>query len=258
MSLTLDQSRPEAPRQERIRHDLVMRNLNVAEKTYLTPNMIRIVLTGEELEGFTSPVADDNIKIFVPDETGATVKRSYTPRGYDAVNGRLVLDFAVHQAGPATRWALDVLPGDKAQIGGPRGSKLIIGDIERWLLIGDETALPAIARRLEDAKAEQKMVCIITVPGEADRQSFETSADAEIIWVHRDELGVSPTDHQSLIDTLSKLDLGEGDFVWLAAEGGVTRKLRAHLMEDRGLDAKWIKATGYWVAGSADTTAKFD
>jgi hypothetical protein len=44
--------------------------------------------------------------------------------------------------------------------------------------------------------------------------------------------------------------------VWIAAEAGVARRLREHLVETRGLDKRWIKAAGYWVAGEADSSAK--
>jgi NADPH-dependent ferric siderophore reductase len=36
--------------------------------------------------------------------------------------------------------------GDAIRIGGPRGSQVIEGPIAHWLLVGDETALPAIGR----------------------------------------------------------------------------------------------------------------
>lgn len=110
------------PHIERVRHEPVRRTLKVANKFYVTPNMIRLVLTGDELDGFYAPGADDNIKMIVPDEAGKSVMRSYTPREFDAVAQELVIDFAVHEAGPATRWALDVEPGDEAVIAGPRGS----------------------------------------------------------------------------------------------------------------------------------------
>ncbi|MAP95439.1 MAG: hypothetical protein CMK07_10850 [Ponticaulis sp.] len=46
--------------------------------------------------------------------------------------------------------------------------------------------------------------------------------------------------------------------MWIAAEGSVVKAIRDYLITERGVDRRWIKATGYWVDGQADTTAKFE
>ncbi len=246
----------EAPVIERVRLPLQRRNLTVTEKFYLTPNMIRVVVSGDELEGFQSPSPDDNIKIMTPDPSGEQTMRSYTPRRYDADKRELSLDFAVHEAGPATRWALDVKVGDPALIGGPRGSKRVVGEIDHWLLIGDETALPAMLRRVEEAGAGERYTMLASIPGSSDEQAIETDAEFAPVWLHRN--GASPEDADLLIAALDKIDIPEGTFVWLAAEGDVTRKVRTYLNANRNVPLRWIKATGYWVSGQADTTAKFE
>mgnify|MGYP001229195991 CR=1 FL=1 len=246
------------PQIERLRLEPVRRTLTVAKKFNVTPNMIRIVLSGDELSGVQSPGADDNIKMIVPDEIGKSVMRSYTPRAYNAEAQELVIDFAVHEAGPATRWALDVEPGDKAVIAGPRGSKRVMGKIDRWLMIADETALPALARRLEDGKSGEQFDCLITVPSESDQQDIESASDVRIDWLHRDETNAAPCDATPLLFALERMDIMPGTYVWIAAEGGVVRTLRNYLMGSRGVDKHWIKATGYWVNGKADTSAKFE
>jgi NADPH-dependent ferric siderophore reductase len=38
----------------------------------------------------------------------------------------------------------------------------------------------------------------------------------------------------------------------------VTRAIRSHFVEERGLPLTWLKASGYWVKGKADSTEKFD
>src|SRR5262249_61061101 len=77
-----------------------------------------------------------------------TASRDYTPRRYDPAANTLDIEFVLHDAGPATRWATQVQPGQTLQIGGPRGSFIIPTDFDWHLLIGDDTALPAIARPL--------------------------------------------------------------------------------------------------------------
>ena len=70
--------------------------------------------------------------------------RDYTPRRHDAEAGTLEIDFALHEAGPATQWAEQAKVGDLLGVGGPRGSFIVPTDFDWHLLIGDDTALPAI------------------------------------------------------------------------------------------------------------------
>ncbi|MCX8999600.1 siderophore-interacting protein [Rhizobiaceae bacterium BDR2-2] len=242
------------PKIERIRHELRRRQLTVLSAVSLTPNMIRITLGGDELEGFTSLSAGDHVKLFVPDGQGGTAMRDYTPRHYDPHNRTLVLDFAVHEAGPATQWALGVRPGDPAQIGGPRGSQVIGGPIRAWVLIGDETALPAIGRRIEEMEAGVPVTSIVAVPGTQDEQTFETAAALTAHWVHRTDA----TDAAAIIERLRDVPLEPGTFVWLAAEGSVAKAIRAYLVGERNHPLAWLRASGYWVKGKADTTEKFE
>ena len=241
------------PHLERIRHELHRRTLTVAAVERLTPHMIRITLEGDALAGFTSRSPGDHIKIFVPDGAGGMTMRDYTPRHFDAERQRLIIDFAVHEAGPATQWALTVKPGDKAEIGGPRGSLLISGPIQHWLLIGDETALPSIGRRIEEMAPATRVTGVVTVPGPADEQVFDTAADLTMHWVHREDA----TDAAVIIDRLRELPLEPSTFVWIAAEGSVVKAVRAYLSDERQHPPAWLRASGYWVKGKADTTEKF-
>lgn len=116
-----------APTLERVHHELKRRDLEVKSVERLTPSMIRVILIGEDLADFTSLAADDHMKLFVPDASGMMVMRDYTPRAYDNEARTLTVDFAVHDAGPATAWALSAKPGDRLQVGGPRGSAVLKG-----------------------------------------------------------------------------------------------------------------------------------
>lgn len=171
---------------KRVRHELKIRNLVVRETQRLTPHMIRITLGGEELETFHSPSPDDHVKIFLPTPAGAEiVRRDYTPRSYDTKRQELVINFVIHDGGPAAEWALGAERGDPLTVAGPRGSKMIAGDIRNWLLIGDETALPAIGRRIEEVPMGVSVTTIVTVPSPEDRQSFVSRCDLAENWLYR-------------------------------------------------------------------------
>ncbi|WP_119306233.1 siderophore-interacting protein [Cohaesibacter haloalkalitolerans] len=243
-----------APTVERVRHELKRRDLEVLSVERLTPAMVRVTLGGESLADFTSLAPDDHIKLFVPDASGMMAMRDYTPRAYDNEAQTLVVDFAVHDAGPATAWALAVKPGDSLQIGGPRGSAVVTGDIRRFILIGDETALPAIGRRIEETAAGVAIDAYIAVPGAADEQSFKTDATLTTTWIHRPEH--ASDDPAPFLEAIGDVACGEGTYVWIAAEARVAKAIRTHFLEELGHPLTWMKASGYWVKGQADSSEK--
>ncbi|MBB2820406.1 UNVERIFIED_ORG: NADPH-dependent ferric siderophore reductase [Rhizobium esperanzae] len=243
-----------APGTERVRHDTRRRSLTVESITDITPGMRRIIFTGDELADFISLAPDDHIKIFIPTAEGEE-RRDYTPRRYDNAERRLTIDFALHEAGPVTQWALGARPGDRLEIGGPRGSAVVSASVKCWLLIGDETALPAIGRRIEESGAGTIITTIAAVASPVEEQAFETRAELHLHWAHRPLS--QATDAAALLRLLATADIPPETFVWIAAEATVTREIRTYLLTERAYPLSWIKASGYWVFGKADATEKF-
>ena len=240
---------------DRVRYDLKRRVLRVKSREALTPNMLRLTLTGEELHDFVSSAPDDHIKLFLTDETGVTAGREYTPRSYSTATRELVVDFALHEAGPATRWAIEAQPGDEIEIGGPRGSRHVSG-VTRWLLIGDETALPAIGRRVEELGEGHSITVLAAVPGPEDEQVFTTAATLATHWVHRPVSEAAEAG--PLLDMLKTHPPGPETLVWIAAEASVTRTLRAWLLDQPGFRRTWLQAKGYWTIGQADASENME
>ncbi|SFY36046.1 NADPH-dependent ferric siderophore reductase, contains FAD-binding and SIP domains [Paracoccus pantotrophus] len=235
----------------RHRHESRRRGLTVQQVRRLTPSMIRIVLGGEALEGFVSLAPDDHVKLFLPGG-GVPVSRDYTPRHFDPEARTLTLDFAIHAAGPATDWALTAQPGDNLEIGGPRGSAVVAPLFDWWLLIGDETALPAIGRRLEELPAGTPVITLASVPSVEDEQAFDTQARHRAHWLYRPLSEAANPSH--LLEAARKLDLPPGKgFVWIAAEAGVARALRDHFLKERQHPQTWLKSSGYWQSGLKGT-----
>lgn len=236
----------------RLQHELKRRKITVQEATYITPNMLRIIFSGEDLADFHSPAPDNHVKLFFQLPSGEMVGRDYTPRAFDNQAQTLTIDFATHEGqhepGPATDWAMNAKPGDELEIGGPRGSTIISPTFDWWLLIGDETALPSIARRLEELPAHTKVKAIISVISPADEQQLKTNTDCEIIWLHR------PTSQAAnpapLLNLLHQTELPKGDgFLWIATEALVARAAREYLVNTRSHKLAWTKSAGYWLKG---------
>ena len=184
------ESDPAARAPRRVRHEPRRRELEVRRVDKIAAHMIRVTLGGD-LEGFTSLGFDDHIKLFFPDGAAPAggeppfVSRDYTPRRYDPVAKTLDIEFVIHEAGPATRWAEQVRPGQTLRIGGPRGSFIIPTNFDWHLLIGDDTALPAIARRLAELPADTRAVVLLEVDGPGDEITFESAADVSVTLAHR-------------------------------------------------------------------------
>lgn len=234
----------------RIRHETRRRHLIVQTVRDLTPGLRRIILGGD-LEGFISAGFDDHVKLFFAGPDGdEQVMRDFTPRHFDAVARTLTIDFALHEAGPASDWASDAHPGAGLDIGGPRGSVLIPPVFDWYLLVGDETALPAIARRLEELPAGTRALAIVAVEGPAFELPLDSTANVTLVWVHRP--ATDAADPTSLIAALADLVFPDGDgFHWVAAEAGVTRAVRHWLESVRGANPHWMQAKGYWQKGQA-------
>jgi NADPH-dependent ferric siderophore reductase len=243
---------PRAPR--RVRHQPRRRELTVTNVERIAAHMIRVTLGGD-LDGFTSLGFDDHVKLFFPTgATGAdgepeTLSRDYTPRRYDAAARTLDIEFVIHGAGPATRWAEQAKPGDTLRIGGPRGSFVIPLTYDWHLLIGDDTGVPAIARRLSELPVGTRAVVLAEVDAPADEIAFAGAADVSVTWVHRNGAEAGTTD--VLSRALRKLTLPQGDYyAWVACESLTAKALRAQLIADHGANPKWMRCAGYWRRGA--------
>lgn len=241
---------------QRIRREPQRRVLEVRRMEAVTPLMRRVVLGGPALAGFDSPAPDDHIKLFLP-TPGGMERRDYTPRAHDGAAGELAVDFALHEAGPATTWALSARPGDTLEIAGPRGSLLVPNDFDWWLLLGDETALPAIGRRVEALPHGTQVTTLATVTGPAEEQRWTTPANLVARWAHRP--AARADDPAPLLHALEGFVPPPGDgFVWVAAEATVARALRAHVRDRMAHPPEWTKASGYWIKGVADGHDKLE
>ncbi|RPE81030.1 siderophore-interacting protein [Vulcaniibacterium tengchongense] len=249
-----------------LRHPVVFRTVEVLRVEPLTPHMRRVVFGGEELRGFLSAAPDDHVKLCFPNREGELVAptpgpqgpvfppgrepsplRDYTPRRYDPARNELAIDFVLHGEGPAANWAAAATPGQRLALGGPRGSFVVADDFDGYVLAGDETALPAIGRWLEELPPRARAWALVEIPGEADRQPLASAARVEVTWLARD--GRDPAAPGLLEQALRALPAPPGDaFYWIAAESRRARAMRRFLAEERGVPKDWLRATGYWKA----------
>jgi len=244
----------------RVRHELRRRRVQVSRVTRLSPHIVSITFTGPDLAGFTSASFDDHIKLMLPPpgtselvlpELGPDgpsfpegaprpVMRDYTPRRFDAAALELDIEFAVHGDGPAATWAAQAQPGQTAGIGGPRGSFLIPEAFDWHLLVGDDTALPAIARRLEELPAGKRVVVVLGVAPE-DRRALPSKADVTLHWV----------EPEGVVDAVRALEVPAGEgYSWAAGEAKAMTAVRQVLVDELGVDRHRVRAAAYWKQGA--------
>jgi NADPH-dependent ferric siderophore reductase len=238
----METSSRSSPRVQRVRHELVRRELEVARVEALGPHLRSITFTGRELDGFVSASFDDHVKLLL-DVNGELVRRDYTPRRYDASRRELTIEFDLHASGPAARWAAAAQPGQRAALGGPRGSFIVAADHDWHLLVGDETALPAITRRLEELPPSTRAIVVLQVADAGDRRALPTAASLQLQWVN---------DAGALLDAVRALALPPGEgYAWCAGEASAMTALRRVLVDEKGHDRRAIRAAAYWKRGAA-------
>lgn len=252
---------------QRVRFEPQRRTLTVVRVKHMTPRLLRVTLSGDELRGFTSLGYDDHIKLFFPEpglalpEMSSLIRgegpkppmRDYTPRRYDADRNELDIEFVLHGDGPAATWAAQAAVGQTLTIGGPRGSMVVPTEFDWFLLVGDETALPAIGRRLEELPAGKKVIALIHTASDEGELKLETRADADIRWF-RQTMG-----EDALLEALGKLALPTGEgFAWAAGEYDMVRAVRAQLLDQHGIDKSRMRVVSYWRHGTADGKHSFE
>ncbi|MDR5701686.1 siderophore-interacting protein [Agromyces aerolatus] len=262
-------------------HPLVVRRVTVRRIHEVTPRMRRIVVGGDGLGSitrdgvthppFAAPGFDDHLKlIFAADgdvhaalpaqlphgiEWGPSEHRQardYTPRRFDPVAGELDLDFVLHGDGPAAEWASRAGVGDELWFVGPKSSLKLPDELDWIVLIGDETALPAIGRYLDERPHDAPAHVLVTVSHDEARQELALRDGDTIAWVVAE-----PGDAEALDAAVRAVELPDGDgYAWAAAESRALLPVRRYLQRERGLAKDRVNITGYWHRESvADASA---
>ncbi len=215
----------------------------VLRREQLTSHFVRLVLGGPGLADFTSTgVPDEWVALTVP---GQFQTRYYTVRSWDGAE--LVLDIVVHEHGLVTEWASLDCVGQVVTVSEPKGSFTMPDDASWLLLVGDLTALPAVARIIETVSVP--VTAWVETPDEPIRDYVTTPVNnpvtSPVSW-STPPVGVetATADLVSLIDWPS----GSGYF-WMAGESAQMRAIRKHLMRERQLPTSAYDVMGYWRGG---------
>ena len=248
------------------------REMTVTRIADVTPHMRRIKLSGSNLdqryathgqhiklllppEGVLKPEwpvpGKDHLPVW-PAEDRRPTMRTFTVRHADLDAGTIDVDFVLHgDDGVGSRWAMRAQPGDLVGVRGPIGPPL--PKVDWYLFVGDETALPGIARMLEALPATAKGVAIIEVSGESEQQPIRCKADIALRWLHRNGAQAGTT--SLLVDATRAVEMpppGTSIYATAGVEYNAFKAIRRYWREELQLDKKSVLPVAYWRRGRAE------
>ena len=243
------------------------RSVAVRRVEELTPRMVRVTFSGEELEGLAVEHPAASVRLLLP-SPGTTelvrpawngnefllpdgrrpLIRTFTPFRVDPEALELDLEIVVHGGGGASEWAAAARPGDPAAISGPGRGYAVDPEAPAFLLAGDETAIPAMAQLLDALPAAKAVQVLIEVAAPDARLALPDHPRSAVRWCDRPP-GAAPGD--TLVAAVRDADLVPGTRVWAAGEAAAVQRIRRHLFDERGVPRSQATVRGYWKHGRA-------
>lgn len=235
----------------------------------ITPHMVRVVLGGDGLAGFAfEGYTDHYVKLcFAPEGADyshpfdmAAIREKY-PRNCGPPPGRTPFApgtpprvswpsiswcTATRAGGP---WAARAKPGDEVTFLGPGGGYVPESSAGWHLLVGDESALPAIAASLEQMPQGALVHAFLEVPDASEEQKLVTPDGVSVTWLHRGDRPVG----EALVAAVTGLEFPEGEVqAFVHGEAGFVKEIRRHLRLERGIPLRQLSISGYWRLGKND------
>lgn len=278
------------------------------QRTVLSPSLTRMVFAAPDVANMKTGGPDQRIKVFFPlpgqdapqvpqgedwyaryralPEGERPPMRTYTIRALRPETGEVDIDFVLHgETGPASRWATHARVGDRIGLLAPDAQVADSSqgfewkppaDVQRVLLVADDTALPAVASILEDLARwphPPQVQAFLEVAHDADVLPLAAPVGAQLFWLAREgaaygqllqqavQARVGPLGLRAAEQHLAEIDIdqdilweqasaqGGGLYAWVAGEAGAVMAIRRHLVKDCGIDKRAITFMGYWRHG---------
>jgi NADPH-dependent ferric siderophore reductase len=238
-----------------------------------TPHLRCITLSHKDLKDIGPVAAGSHLKIMISkdifslpelphlnngrpawqDENKKPYIRTYTIRRLDTTKGIIDIEFVLHgDNGPASAWASQAKIGDYLGLGiksGKRGT-----NADWYLFAGDDTALPAIAAKIEALPADAKGIALLEVNSESDCFAINSPQHIIIKWLFRN--GIPPERSTLLMDHFLTVVIPDTTaivrYIWVAGESGVVSNIRDYAKQHLSLSHSELHATSYWKAGYSE------
>ncbi|KFB08274.1 Siderophore-interacting protein [Nitratireductor basaltis] len=245
------------------------REMVVHATRQISPKMRRITLRGKDLARFA--VGGHHIRLLFSPRPGVTpvwpvmgsdgrqawpegerpLLRVYTIRRIDVEAGLIDVDFVLHEGDemPGAGFAASARPGDIVGMMGPGGGGLPAGD--RFILAGDETAIPAISRMLEEMPENASGTVYLEIANDRERQQLVSRGNFRIHWLSRNDRQAGTTDllENSVRGECILTGLRDGSFLWVGCEHKAASALREFAKTTLKLPRERHQITAYWRRG---------
>lgn len=247
------------------------RRARVTDVVDRSPYLVTLRLEGSELAAMEAPEPAASIRLLLPrggagtelelaswngneflyaDGTRPPI-RTLTPLRFEVESSSVEIDVVLHAGGALSDWARARPAGDEVAVSGPGRGYAFSPAAERFLLVGDESAIPAIGQLLESLPASSRVEVIIEVAHPDARVELPAHPGATITWGDL-PAGTPPgsamVEQASAFADRASLD---GLQVWVAGEAAAVQQLRTLFQRERGLPRNQTVIRGYWKHGRA-------
>uniref|UniRef100_A0AAU3H7I7 Siderophore-interacting protein n=1 Tax=Streptomyces sp. NBC_01401 TaxID=2903854 RepID=A0AAU3H7I7_9ACTN len=249
-----------------------MITLEVRRRAFLTPGFASVTLGGPAVRDLTVAGDDQAVRLFFPREGQTTLRmptvsneawmaqfllmpkparpwvRNLTIRRVRPADDEIDIEFALHGDSPMSSWVRRAEPGSPAGIFDMGTTYRLPEHAKAQLLVGDESALPAILSIIEGAPPSRPTEAYVEVASSADIRPFEAPAGVRVHWLSRDDGQLRPG--APVLEAVRQASLPTVPFyTWVAGESRLATTVRRHLVNDRGVPKRDISFVGYWRLG---------
>lgn len=253
------------------RRKRVLRTATVVRTEQLTTELVRVIVTGDDLVELPElTLTDHYIKlVFAP--AGAAyawpfdpeavkeseprefwpVTRTYTIRSFNRASNEMAIDFVVHgDEGLAGPWAQAAQPGDTIGFFGPGGAWAPDPAADVHLLVGDEAAAPAIAAALDVLPDGSRAQVFLEVSGANAHIPLPERDGVEVTWVYRDpssDYGIA------LAEAVRAAGVPSGEWrAFVHGNANMIKDLRRWFFVEQALPRDNVHISGYWRTGQTE------
>jgi len=241
-----------------------VRSMRLAERSTLAGGFVRVRLVEAvpgELAGFVAPGAGDHVRVLVGSADGGAVTtveqgapyRTETVVAHDAAAGWIDLDILDHDGhGVIGPWATHAPLGSPALVAGPKGSVVITGRPEQWVIAGDDSAIPAMRRYLALLHGRGEGMLVLETAADLGPKELtalgldglEARGRVEVS-IHRPQSGAPGAALVTALETLPAPGDPLERFVFACAEQSIVAPVRS-LLARWGIDVERAVVKGYW------------